>query len=150
MILTITTFLWYLPLKHFYCIRKIHIRMRSCHTCQCQTLVDVRKNLWKPSDPNVLDDKSVIWEHLKCFVMFWCWFDNPQLSLATYFQFCLWTVRQSRGRDGVRYVLLCQEISRFCSFWHCQSYKCHYVTLFTLLKWNRNWLNKILNKISRT
>ena len=107
--------------------------------CWCE-----EKSLKASGALNVLDDKSVIWEHLKCFWMFWCWFDNPQLSLATYFQFCLWTIRQSRGRDGVRYILLCQEISRFCSSWRYKSYKCHYVTLITAemnwLDWIRSWI----------
>ena len=112
MIFTIKTFLLHQENSHPH-EKLSHLSVSN--TCWCE-----EKSL---EAQNVLDVKSVIWEHLKCCVMFWCWFDNPQLSLATYFQFCLWTVRQSRGRDGVsvRYVLLCQEISRFCSFCHCKS-----------------------------
>ena len=145
MILTITAFLWYSPLKHFLLHQEnSHPHEKLSHLSMSNKCWCEEKSLKASRAPNVMDDKSVIWEHLKCFWMFWCWFDNPQLSLATYFQFCLWTIRQSRGRDGVRYILLCQEISRFCSSWRYKSYKCHYVTLITAemnwLDWIRFWI----------
>ena len=145
MILTIAAFLWYSPLKHFLLHQEnSHPHEKLSHLSMSNKCWCEEKSLKASRAPNVMDDKSVIWEHLKCFWMFWCWFDNPQLSLATYFQFCLWTIRQSRGRDGVRYILLCQEISRFCSSWRYKSYKCHYVTLITAemnwLDWIRSWI----------
>ena len=142
MILTITTFLWYLPLKHFYCIRKIHIRM----IWEVVTLVSVKHLLMRGKIFESLQIQmcwmtKVLSENI--WSVLWCFGADLIILSSAWLLISSFVCGLSDSLEIVLDMFYCvkrfQDFAVFGIVSHINVTMSHR----TLFKWIRNRLNKI-------